>query len=217
MLEPDRGRFGDVEVERDEVDVVVAVVDAVEEVAEPLDEMAAATDVAAGCFIFVNFNPAGKLAKPGKAKGVVGIDFLLNKLGEFFPDLVNGGVERLPLLAPRLPLPPALPALPPDALLEFKDGDADLEDPDLLDNDEEIDDGIFNGFSFTVGVFLKLLLCKSLDLWPPPIAAPPPAAPFEGKAGEVLAEEGADRDPAPEEVFLLDDTLGEAERPPEGA
>ena len=117
----------------------------------------------------------------------------------------------LPLLAapPPPPPPPAFP--PPDALLlkELNDGETDLEDANLFeDNDEEIEDGIFKGFNLTVGVFLKLLLCKSAAFRPLAAASP----------GEVLAEEGAERDPELEEAdtFLLVDateTLGDDERP----
>ena len=146
----------------------------------------------------------------GKANGVDGIDFLFTRFGEFFPDLASAGADMLPLFAAPPPPPPAFP--PPDALLllkELKDGETDLEDANLFeDNDEEIEDGIFKGFNLTVGVFLKLLLCKSAAF--SPLAA--------ASAGEVLAEEGAEREPELEEAvtFLLVDateTLGDDERP----
>ena len=92
----------------------------------------------------------------GSANGVDGIFFLLSRFGEFLPDFVDdadrGGAERFPL--------PEIPELPPLLLLllvALKAGEADLEELDLLDNDEEIEDGILNGFNFTVGVFFKLL------------------------------------------------------------
>ena len=58
LFEPERGRFG--EVVEPEVGVDVEVV--VEEM-EPPEEAADAAEasVAAGCFILVNFKPAGRL------------------------------------------------------------------------------------------------------------------------------------------------------------
>ena len=154
-----------------------------------------------------------------------GIDFLFSKLGEFLPDLDRGGADRLPEeplfpALPPLPLPAPPPPLVDEDLLELKEGETDFDDdPDLLDvNDEEIEDGIFNGFNFTVGVFLKLLLCKSVDdLLGPPL---PALEALVDKAGEVFAEEGADRDTPPaeeEELLFVDETLGEMDRPLDGA
>ena len=77
------------------------------------------------------------------------------KFGEFFPDLANAGADMEPLLNP--PPPP-----PAEFFPELKDGETDLPELDLFeDNDEEIEDGMLSGFSFTVGVFFKLLPCKS--------------------------------------------------------
>jgi len=141
----------------------------------------------------------------GSASGVDGIDFLLSKLGEFFPDLDKGGAERFPFPLALLPL-----ALPPELLLELNDGETDLEDPDLLVRDAEMEDGMLRGFNFTVGVFLKLLLCRSVDFWPLTL-------PLCDRAGDVLAEEGAEREPEPDEPLPdNDEMLGEAERPPDG-
>ena len=63
-------------------------------------------------------------------------------------------------------------------LPEVRDGETDFTDTDLFedndddddddketdlfeDKDDEIEEGMLNGFSFTVGVFFKLALCKS--------------------------------------------------------
>jgi len=58
---PDRGRFGEeVEEVTDVFKLAVVVVAAVVETLEDVVD-AAAVVVAAGCLIFVNFNPAGRL------------------------------------------------------------------------------------------------------------------------------------------------------------
>lgn len=105
---------------------------------------------------------------------------------------------------------PLFPApLPPDVFTEFKDGETDFADADLFkDKDEEIEEGMLSGFSFTVGVFFKLLLCKSHTFCPPlPLLD-------DERAGEVLAEEGADLDPEEDDVLTEDrETLGDEERP----
>ena len=92
------------------------------------------------------------------------MDFLLTKLGEFFPDDLedNGGAEELPPLEEEEDEEDPLPVL-----LEFNEGETDLDEgvppadlPPLV-KEAEMAEGIFKGFNLTVGVFLKWLLCKS--------------------------------------------------------
>lgn len=74
-----------------------------------------------------------------------------------------------------------------------------LGDTDLTPNFVEDKDVMFRGFSFTVGVFFRLLRL----------------APFKLRAGEVLADEGADLEPPPvaPEPVLVTEMLGDTDRP----